>query len=77
MSIDTKALRELIANGLYGRWRHSHGVICCGSLRIAQADFDTDPASEVQKQILDQLCESANALPDLLDRLAVMEQGGG
>lgn len=73
MTIDTKALRKLRDSGTRGHWRHSHGAICCGTIRVAQADFDTSPSGEVQSAILDQLCESANALPDLLDRLAALE----
>jgi hypothetical protein len=40
----------------WGPFRHSNGVICCGSLRVARADFDTNPPPEVQKEILDALC---------------------
>jgi hypothetical protein len=44
---------------LTGRWRVSEGLLCCGTLRIAKFDFDTDPSDEfkqgVYKQILDGL----------------------
>jgi len=45
---------------LQGEWRHNAGIICCGTLRIAQADFDTDPTEEVKKEILDWVCKTLN-----------------
>lgn len=51
-------------------FRHNNGYICCGTLRIARADFDTDPTPENQKEILDDLCYGEpiqapdNAMPD-------------
>ena len=52
--------RELKPCPLTGEWRHGNGAICCGTLRIARADFDTDPDPEYQREILDYLCASAN-----------------
>ena len=44
---------------LTGRWRINEGILCCGTLRIANFDFDTDPSEQfkqgVYKQILDAL----------------------
>ena len=45
----------------WGPFRHNNGVICCGTLRIARADFDTNPSPEVQKEILDALCSGKPA----------------
>jgi len=40
----------------WGPFHHSNGVICCGTLRVARADFDNDATPEVQAEILDALC---------------------
>lgn len=45
-------------------WRHNQGFICCGTLRIARADFDTDPCDEVAKQYLDAICDAMNNHPN-------------
>lgn len=41
-------------------WRHSNGYICCGTMRIMKADFDTSPSDDVKKQYLDAICEAMN-----------------
>lgn len=46
---------------LLGHWRHGNGVICCGSMRIAHEDFDTDPAREFADEVLDWACNTLNA----------------
>ena len=45
---------------LQGTWRHSNGVICNGTLRIAQESFDTSPAPEYRDEVLDWMCETLN-----------------
>jgi len=50
--------------GKWGPFRHSNGVICCGSLRVARADFDTNPPADVQKEILDALCGITPSTPE-------------
>ena len=45
-------------------WRHAQGFICCGTMRIARADFDTDPCDEVAKQYLDAICDAMNNNPN-------------
>ena len=44
---------------LTAEWRVNEGVLCCGSLRIASFDFDTNPSNDfkvaVYKQMLDAL----------------------
>lgn len=45
---------------LLGHWRHGDGNICCGTLRIAKANFDTDPTPELQTEILDWICKKLN-----------------
>ena len=62
-------LREIHSNGLSGRWRHSQGLLCTGTARVARADFDSSPSEKVQANIFEQLCASVNALPHLLDEL--------
>ena len=44
-----------------GNWRHANGLLICGTLRIAKADFDTDPSDEFKAEIFDQICEAMNA----------------
>ena len=41
-------------------WRHSNGMLFCGTLRIARVDFDTDPAWDVQEIWLDTICNAMN-----------------
>ncbi|MDH5573660.1 MAG: hypothetical protein OEY89_17985 [Gammaproteobacteria bacterium] len=43
-----------------GNWRHSNGIIFCGSLRIAIRDFDTNPSEKVAKECFDWVCETLN-----------------
>lgn len=31
---------------LSGKWRYNNGYLCCGTLRIFRADFDTNPSQE-------------------------------
>ncbi len=45
---------------LSGEWRHNNGYICCGTLRIAVQDFDTDPSEERKKLILDWMVAALN-----------------
>ena len=46
---------------LAGNWRHGAGVLCCGTLRIAAEDFDTDPSPEFRRKIMDWICATLNA----------------
>jgi hypothetical protein len=45
---------------LYGKWHHGNGVLVCGSVRVAVADFDSNPSDEVKKEIFDWICKSLN-----------------
>lgn len=45
---------------LLGTWRHAHGEIFCGTLRIARADFDTDPNIEFRTRVFDEICATLN-----------------
>ena len=58
-----KPMNELRECPLYGQWRHNNGYICCGTLRIAKADFDTDPSPEFQQRVFDWVCQQLNASP--------------
>lgn len=46
---------------LAGRWHHGNGILCSGSLRIAHADFDTNPPLEMQDRVFDDICKAMNA----------------
>lgn len=46
---------------LMGNWRHSNGVICCGTLRIANVDIDTNPSEEFKSELLGWICKTLNA----------------
>jgi hypothetical protein len=49
---------------LLGTWRHNNGYLCCGTLRIARADFDTDPDEKFRIILFDWMVARLNA-PDL------------
>lgn len=46
-----------------GRWHHGSGYLCMGTLRVARADFDTNPSAEVQAAFFDEMCAVLNAHP--------------
>lgn len=46
---------------LTGEWRYGHGVLCCGTLRIARSDFDTNPSPEFQQEVFDWICDTLNS----------------
>ena len=50
---------------LAGEWRHGGGVLCCGTLRIATADLDTDPAPNFQREVMDWICATLNVAQNL------------
>ncbi|ANN70883.1 hypothetical protein BAU08_05645 [Bordetella bronchialis] len=60
---------------LSGKWHHGNGILCCGSLRIAAIDIDTQPAEAVQAEILDWMCARLNAPAQDAER--ERQQGGG
>jgi hypothetical protein len=43
-----------------GHWHHGNGTLCCGTLRIAREDFDTNPNPEFKKEIFDWICTTLN-----------------
>jgi hypothetical protein len=45
---------------LKGHWRHSHGLIFCGTLRIAREDFDTNPHPDFRDKVFDEICAAMN-----------------
>jgi len=45
---------------LRGQWRHSHGMIFCGTLRIAKQDFDTNPHPDFCARVFDDICRTMN-----------------
>lgn len=46
---------------LSGEWRHNAGYLCCGTLRIMRADWDTDAAPEFRQEVMDWLVGRLNA----------------
>lgn len=46
---------------LSSEWRHNQGYLCCGTLRIAVMDFDTDPTEARKKEIFDWIVATLNA----------------
>jgi hypothetical protein len=44
----------------FGRWHHGNGVLCCGTVRIARADFDTEPTQKIQDEYFDHICQVLN-----------------
>lgn len=46
---------------LESRWRHADGMLFCGTLRIAKADFDTDPSEDFKTTVFDQIVAALNA----------------
>jgi hypothetical protein len=46
---------------LESEWRHSNGMLFCGTMRIAKADFDTDPAPDFKERVFDDICNALNA----------------
>jgi len=62
---EREKLRARLALGsaapLAGKWRHGGGVLCCGTLRVASEDFDTDPAPDFRREVMDWICAALNA----------------
>lgn len=55
-------------------WHHGSGVLCCGTLRIAVIDIDTQPSKEFTDELLEWVCETLNAeastfIPESIERL--------
>jgi len=45
---------------LGGRWHHGNGVLVSGTLRIATANFDTNPPIAMQEAIFEEICQAMN-----------------
>ena len=45
---------------LPGEWRHANGYLINGTFRIARADFDTNPSTEMQNEVFDWIVETLN-----------------
>lgn len=46
---------------LRGRWHHGNGILGSGTLRIARADFDTNPTQELQHEVFQWITDTLNA----------------
>jgi hypothetical protein len=45
---------------LTGQWRYSNGYLCCGTLRIAKMDIDTNPSTEFETELFEWICKTLN-----------------
>ena len=45
---------------ILSEWRHGNGYLICGTLRIARADFDTDPSPGFKRELFDWICTRLN-----------------
>lgn len=45
---------------LTGSWHHGNGALVCGTINVAQADFDTNPTQQFQDDLFDWACETLN-----------------
>lgn len=50
---------------LTGHWHHGNGILVSGGVRIARADFDTNPSDEFAKPIFDWICQTLNKAIDV------------
>ncbi len=59
------------AKPLSGRWHHGGGHLCCGTIRVAKEDFDTNPSNEFKTELFDWMCQSLNSAsrPDPVPKL--------
>jgi hypothetical protein len=48
-------------NPLTGEWRYNMGYLCCGTLRIFRADFDTPPSEEFKAKLTGWMVKTLNA----------------
>ena len=48
-------------------WRHSHGYLFAGTMRIARMDFDTDPDEAMKNETFDAICDAMNACAVISD----------
>ncbi len=45
---------------LQGEWRYDNLFLCCGTVRIAHIDIDTNPSPEFIKELFDWICTRLN-----------------
>lgn len=45
---------------LLGRWHHGSGTLVCGTIRIADESFDTDPCDEFKQEVFAWMCGVLN-----------------
>lgn len=46
---------------LNSEWHHGSGYLCCGTVRIAREDFDTNPSGEFKTEMFDWIVKTLNA----------------
>lgn len=49
---------------LTGSWHHGNGVLACGSIRVANEDFDTNPSQQFKTELFDWMCGTLNSKVD-------------
>lgn len=59
---------------LEGEWRANEGYLCCGTLRIARADFDTDPSPEFRREVFEWMASMLNNARTTERELSAMRQ---
>lgn len=62
------------AEEVYGGWRHNNGYLINHTIRVARADFDTDPSEAYKQSIFDFLCEAANNYERVVKELEATER---
>ncbi|MDO9178674.1 MAG: hypothetical protein Q7U16_10250 [Agitococcus sp.] len=45
---------------LRGRWQHGNGVLVCGGVKIATANFGANSSAQIQTEIFDWMCDALN-----------------
>lgn len=68
------ARQEVLDDEIPLNWRVSEHGIFCGSLRIAQFDFDTDPPEDFREKVYEQMERKLNAATTKVDIRAEAEQ---
>lgn len=55
-----------LENPIGGTWRNGNNqFLCCGTMRVAREDFDTNPSEEYKKEVFDWICDALNNYNDL------------
>lgn len=61
MTTDSLMIQPNDTTPLNGEWRYNNGFLCCGGLRIAKEDFDTDPNKQFKNNLFKWICDTLNS----------------